>query len=221
MIRVSYPLKRDSPLYPGTPTLKITPDKSINQGDSSNTSIFTFSSHSTTHIDVPRHFCPNGYSVSDLPNDELVFFPAYCFDIPKSDDECICISDISNVSPLTLDAEALLIKTGFSQYRDCDNDRYSHHHPWVHPDLPDYLKKVFPNLKLVCFDILSISVPTHRQEGRQSHRAFLCGDPFILLMEDADLSDPRLLHKRHHLRIYPWLFEDTDGVPVVAFVTDE
>lgn len=221
MIRISYPLKRDSPLYPGTPSLKITPDKSINRGDSSNTSVFTFSSHSTTHIDVPRHFCPNGYSVSDFPKDELGFFPAYCFDIPKSDDECISISDIPpNVSAVS-DAEVLLIKTGFSQYRDSDTDRYSHHHPWVHPDLPEHLKMVFPDLKLVCFDILSISIPVHRLEGRQSHRAFLCGDPPILIMEDANLSDPRLLHKRHYLRIYPWIFEDTDGVPVVAFVTDE
>ena len=220
MIRISYPLRRDTPLYPGTAPLKITPDKSISRGDSSNTSIFTFSCHSTTHIDVPRHFCQNGYSVSDLPDDEMVFFPAYCLDIPKSDDECISTSDIPTISPDISDAEALFLKTGFYQYRLCDNDRYSNYHPWVHPDLPDMLRMVFPDLKLVCVDMLSISVPGHREEGRQSHRAFLCGNAPILLLEDADLSDPLLLHKRHHLRIHPWIFEDTDGVPVVAFVTD-
>jgi len=220
MIRISYPMRGDTPLYPGTAPLRITADKSIARGDSSNTSFFSFSSHSTTHIDVPRHFCQNGYPVSALAGDSIDFFPAYCLDIPKSDDECISAGDIEPLSSDISDARALLVRTGYSRYRFCDATRYTSRHPWVHPDLPPMLRKTFPHLELVGFDLLSISVPDHRTEGRLCHRAFLCTDNPILLMEDADLSGSLAMHSRYHLWIHPWIIEDVDGVPVVAFVTE-
>lgn len=221
MIRISYSLRRDSPLYPGTPPLLITSDKSLDRGDSSNSSVFALSSHSTTHLDMPLHFCPSGHSVSDLPGDELVFFPTYCLDVPKKDDECIADYDIPSSLAIHSDAEALLIKTGYSHFRLCGNDKYTHHHPWVHPDLPEYLRNVFPHLKLVCFDILSVSVPGHRHEGQKTHKSFLCGSPPILILEDANLSDRIAVNKKYFLRIYPWIFEDTDGVPVLAFLSEK
>jgi hypothetical protein len=56
----------------------------------------------------------------------------------------------------------------------------------------------------------------HRDEGRSCHRAFLCGSPPLLLLEDLDLSDPRLAGRDLSLWVYPWLREPLDGVPVVA-----
>jgi kynurenine formamidase len=151
----------------------------------------------------------------------LDFFPAYCLDIPKNDDECVSGVDIESRSSGISDARALLIRTGYSRYRDCDTTRYTSLHPWIHPDLPEVLRKTFPELKLVCFDLLSVSVPGHRAEGRLCHRAFLCTDTPILLMEDADLSGLLLAPSRYHLWIHPWIIEDTDGVPVAAFVTEK
>jgi len=221
MIPVSYPLQKDTPLYPGTVGLSITPFKSISNGDSSNSSIFSFCSHSTTHVDVPRHFCQEGSSVSDLLHAEMVYFPSYCLDIPKENDECIEADDFKTVPERKSDAKALLIKTGFARYRDVSRDRYINRHPWVHPDLPRFLREHFPRLELIGFDILSVSVPAHRQEGRQCHRAFLCDAPPVFIIEDADLSDPRLLKERLSLRIYPWILEAIDGVPVSAFAEEE
>ncbi|MCK9277823.1 MAG: cyclase family protein, partial [Methanoculleus sp.] len=62
----------------------------------------------------------------------------------------------------------------------------------------------------------SIATPSHPEEGRESHRAFLCGSPHIFLLEDVDLSYGRLLEEPWILRIYPVVFDDLDGVPVVA-----
>jgi len=220
MILISHPLTLDTPLYPGTPVLRIVPEKSIDDGNSSNSSIFTFSSHSTTHIDVPRHFCQDGKTVSDLLKRELSFSPAFCIDIPKGDDECLCPGDIQNERDCPLEIEALLIRTGYSRFRTNDPYRYINNHPWIHPDFPGVLRKKFPSLKIVCFDILSISTRSHSPEGRDAHRSFLCEKPPIFLIEDADLSSSCIRKEKLVLRIYPWIFENTDGVPVVAFLSE-
>jgi kynurenine formamidase len=67
-------------------------------------------------------------------------------------------------------------------------------------------------------DTISIATPSHRMEGRESHRAFLCDKDPIYLLEDADLSSIDSGEK-FALTIFPWLLEDLDGVPVTAFLT--
>ena len=81
--RISYNLDRQSPLYPGTPPVTIEPFRSIDRGDSANNSIITLSSHTGTHIDLPRHFCSSGKTVVEILEGENAVEPAYCYDIPK------------------------------------------------------------------------------------------------------------------------------------------
>ena len=55
-------------------------------------------------------------------------------------------------------------------------------------------------------------------EGRGAHKAFLCEGPPILLLEDANLSDKRLLDNKFDLLLYPWIIDELDGTPVTALV---
>lgn len=217
---ISHPLHRTAPLYPGTPPVGISQSKLIAAGDSANTSMITFSSHSGTHIDLPRHFCQNGASVSSMLSPETIIEPTYCIDVEKSGESPIRIEDLqpytSSSCNLIRNAEALLIRTGFSSVRATDPDTYAAAHPWVHPEVPDYLRRVCPSLRLFGIDTISIAVPSHRQEGRECHRAFLCQDPPILLLEDLNLGYPSLSDGPWRLRLYPVLFDELDGVPIIA-----
>ncbi|MGC9436288.1 MAG: cyclase family protein [Methanomicrobiales archaeon] len=216
IIPISYPMNRSSPLYPGTPPMTINPGKSMAAGDPANTSIITISSHAGTHIDAPGHFCPGGKPVSAVLAPETILAPAVCIDLPREGDAPIAAGDLLPFLPGIRDAGALLIRTGMYRLRREDPEMYASRHPWVHPDVPDFLRRHCPNLRLLGLDVISISTPSHREEGRESHRSFLCGSPPILLLEDADLSSKRIGSTSFTLRIYPVVHDDLDGVPVVA-----
>ena len=216
LIHISYPLEKHSPLYPGSPEVSFNPVRSIANKDSANTSMFSFGNHSGTHIDLPLHFCDNAFSVVDMLNSENVFSPAICIDIVKEPNSHICKADLEPFIEQIHDVEVVLIRTGFFRYRQDQSNVYTTSHPWIHSEVSDYLREISPQLKVVGIDTISISNPSHREEGRAAHRAFLCGEFPILLLEDVDLSDPRLIGNRFKLNIYPWVVDGVDATPVAV-----
>ena len=218
LIHISYPLEKKSPLYPGSPEVSLNPVRSIANNDSANTSMFSFGNHSGTHVDAPLHFCDNGFSVVDVLKSENIFSPAICIDIAKEPDSSISKADLEPFAEQICNVEALLIRTGFFRHRYDKSDVYTTSHPWIQPDVPEYLREICPRLKVVGLDTISISNPSHREKGHAAHKAFLCGEFPILLLEDADLSDPRLMGEIFELCVYPWLVDEVDATPVVALI---
>jgi len=220
IIPISYPLTAKTPLYPNTPAPVICPLRSIERGDSANTSIITFSTHTGTHIDVPRHFCKQGKTVADCLTGDTTFFPTYCIDVQKPESEEIGVSDLAgNISHIQ-DAEALLIRTGWHTRRSDDPERYCNDHPWISPEIPQFLREKCPRLRLFGIDQISVSSVLHRDEGHACHREFLCEEKSIFLLEDLNLSDTRV-NGSFRLYIYPFMIDDIDGVPVIAIVEIE
>lgn len=216
LIPISYPLSEKTPLYPNTPSLHIEPHKSMNRGDNTNSSLFTLSNHSGTHIDLPLHFCKNGKSVMDILKGENIFAPVYCLNIPKNLNEPVHPDDFQIFLPEIQHAEAILVRTG--SYRFRERPEYCSDYPYVDPEVPRYLRTHLPDLKLFGIDTLSVSNPSHKEAGRECHRNFLCNHQNIMILEDVDLADARLSEKPGILRLYPWLLEELDAVPVVAIV---
>ena len=110
------------------------------------------------------------------------------------------------------------------RYRKTDPEKYCSGHPWIHPEIPEFLRTTCPKLRLFGTDTISISNPQHREDGTACHRAFLCGNNSIILAEDLDLSDQTLTTSPLVVIFYPWIVNDMDGVPVLAFaesVSDE
>jgi arylformamidase len=196
----------------------VTPWRTFAGGHASSSSTLSFNTHSGTHVDAPLHFCPAGATIADLLGPGREFAPAAILDLPRTGDTCITPGDLAPLLPPAREARALLVRTGDSVRRGRDPEGYTGVHPWVHPDVPGFLRSSLPALRLFGLDTISISSPLHRDEGRACHRAFLCGSPPVLLLEDLDLSDLRLAGPGFSLRIYPWFREALDGVPVVALV---
>ena len=111
IIPISYPLNADSPLYPGTPPIKINPEKSIAKGDSANTSVISTSSHAGTHVDVPRHFCESGFSVRDVFQRVNSYSPVSVLIFPLQGRNQIRPEDLDEKLPGKEDAIVLLIRT--------------------------------------------------------------------------------------------------------------
>lgn len=206
-----------TPLYPNTPPPIIHSLRSTEKGDAANTSAITFSTHSGTHIDAPLHFCPGGKTISGCLTSDSTFFPAYCIDINKAESEEITVTDLEHCIAPVKDAEALLIHTGWDAVRLMDPDRYSHDHPWISPEVPQFLREKCPHLRLFGIDQISISSVLHREVGHESHRKFLCEGRPILILEDLNLSDTRIMGS-FRLHIYPFMIDEIDGVPVIAVI---
>lgn len=216
IIPISHPISCNTLIYPNTPLPEIRSHRSIAAGDSANTSFISLSNHTGTHIDMPLHFCKERESVKDMLRDYTVFTPTYCIDIPKAPADAVSQQDIL---PFVTDfhtAEALLIRTGTYASRNTTN--YISDYPRVKKEVPDFLRQNFPNLKLFGIDTLSVSNPSHREEGHECHRKFLCHDRSILILEDIDLSSKYLTQKPMDLVIFPWFVEKIDATPVTAFL---
>ena len=216
-VRISYPLDRRTPLYPGSPPVSFEPFRSTVRGDSSNSTIITFSSHAGTHIDLPRHFCGGGETVVDLLDEENVVEPVYCVDLPRPRGDSIHAGDLRSLA-IPGDARGLLVRTGFFQYRSKDPEIYTREHPWVDPGVATFLREKYPDLIVFGLDTISISNSLQRTAGHEAHRLFLCGKRPILLLEDLDLSFENLSLHPWKLTIYPLILDELDGVPVLAFL---
>ncbi len=214
LINLTHPLKRSSPIYVGTPEMDITPDKSIESGNSSNTSIISFSSHCGTHLDSPLHFCKNGKSISKGIPHTWTLEPAYCINLNKEPGECITVNNILEIIPEIRDAKAIIIKTGFGNYRNNKQEIYTNNNPWINPKVPAILHRELPDLVLFGIDTISISSPLHRDEGRECHRSFLCDKRPIWVLEDLNLENLTPENKRFKLTIFPYIHENIDGTPV-------
>ena len=217
IVPLSYPLSRESPLYPGSPEILINSIKSIDRGDNSNNSIVTFPAHAGTHIDLPRHFCRQGSTARDLLEYGSCIAPVYCYDLPKTTGTSISSDDLIGI-PVDRKARGILIRTGFYRYRQSDSETYLSGHPWIQPDVPDTLRKLFPELILFGIDTISISNPSKRAMGHEAHRSFLCRKPPIMLLEDTNLSYDCLTGRALMIHIYPIFLDELDGVPVIAIV---
>ncbi|MCS6806632.1 MAG: cyclase family protein [Acidobacteriota bacterium] len=69
---VTVTLSSQTPLYPGDPAVVIERKQQLDQGDLSNTSYYSFGSHTGTHVDAPSHFVKEGITVDQIPPEWLI-----------------------------------------------------------------------------------------------------------------------------------------------------
>jgi len=208
---LSYPLGRDTPVFPGTPPLRIEPFQTIERHGSRSFTV-TMNTHAGTHVDLPAHFHQEGRGASEL-GALLTLAPVLCIDLPAEG------------GPLRLEvlpteaeeAEALLLRTGHYRYRAADPERYRGEGPWLHPDGARRLAAL-PRLRAVGLDTLSAASPSYPEEGTEVHRLLLRPERPILVLEDLDLSSSELAQGRWRMLIAPLLVDDVDATPVTVLL---
>lgn len=219
LIKLSHNLSERTPFYSSLPKPQLKQLYDLAHGDTCNSFYFTTSNHCGTHVDAPRHFNPQGRSITDYALSEFVFQQPAIADLPLQDGELITPHHLEPAlakTPATVDI--ILLRTGFGAHRH-DERRYIDNGPGFGPEAAEYLMSRFPALRAIAMDIPSVSALTHEQAGAEAHRVFLGCTAYaerpVLLVEDANL--PPNLPPLERVFVIPWLFDGLDSAPCTMF----
>jgi arylformamidase len=208
MIWLSHPLSQNTPAYANGKGLEVAPSKQLCEGDSCNQLYFAMSNHLGTHVDAPKHFVEAGMSVTDYAAKDWVFDRPFLIDVPTAPGETLSAAAIDRVVGLANDADLLLIRTGFEQYRS--SSPYWQESPIIHSDVITVLDQYFPKLKAIALDTISISSLLDREMGRATHKVLLSRG--LRIFEDVALA--HIEKNLKQVMAFPLLLDDADGAPV-------
>jgi kynurenine formamidase len=217
-ISLAHPLSETTPLYGGGDRVTIARVRSMAAGQTSNNSELALPAHAGTHIDAPRHFDPTGRTLDSYPADHWHAERPWLIDCVAEAGELLGLARLAlDLEAIPLDCDLLLLRTGFEQRRATDPETYSLRGPGLAPEVCDWLRR-HRRLRMLGLDFISVSSFSHRDEGRQAHRALLAahdsGTEPILPVEDMALG--RLATAPAESWIIPILFLEADGAPVTA-----
>jgi arylformamidase len=201
-IFLSHFINDQTPLYGGGKGLiKFEKISSISQGNTANSIYFRMPNHSGTHIDFPLHFSNDAKSINDYPPEFWIFRNVGFIN------SSIC--SVENLfSELNKNIEFLIIKTGFGKYRG--EKKYWSEQPIIPSALATSIKRNFPKIRAIGFDMISLTSKLDREEGRKAHEEFLLKEN-ILVVEDMDLC--KINMPPLDLYVFPLLLEKADGSP--------
>lgn len=195
---ITVPLSATLTVYPGDPTVNITPVTRLAKGDVANISHLALGSHSGTHLDVPRHFFAQGDSLDRLDLNTLI--------------GPVRVVAVRGQHPITVDVLQTL-ELGTAQ-RILFKTRNSH--LWERPDFhPDYIALtasaahylVARGVKLVGIDYLSVDA--YEANDFPVHRILLGAN--VLILEGLDLR--AVPAGDYELIALPLRVQDGDGAP--------
>lgn len=215
LIYLSHVVSESTPVYGGGVGAKIVRNRAIEQGDGCNTQLWELPNHVGTHIDAPRHFFADGPTIDSYPPEFWICNNVAFVTIHLEAARWIGVEDMRG--KFRMDADCLIIKTGFQKWRG--GDVYCLDNPGLSAGLAEWLRENCPNLRFIGMDFISVSRFSDREGGRAAHREFLnpplTGNP-ILPVEDMDLS---LLHDGQRIDsilLVPVRVAATDGSPVTV-----
>ncbi|MDO5054774.1 cyclase family protein [Pasteurella oralis] len=187
---LSYPLDVKDPGFPGEPTLTYDICTSTAQGDVYNSAIIHLFNHFGTHFDAPKHFNPNGLSITELPLTQFIYEKPLLIDVPKTAGTLIEPEDLEPYLAQIQQADGLFIRTGLEQLRVDDPQQYAANGGAVSIQAAKYLIDHASNLKAIGFDFISLASPANPDHGVEAHQVMLgmYKDNFICIIEDMKLS---------------------------------
>jgi len=212
LIYLSYLLDSNTPTYGNRNKFSCEKKSNISKGDVANDSSIETTVHIGTHIDMPYHFFEDGQSIEDFDIDYFQFSNILFIEMqPKhvivKDDLISILEDKENKEQYDL----LIVKTGICYKRD--KDIFWEENYGFAPEVANYLRKYFPNIRAIGFDSVSVSSFTNRMLGREAHKAFLNPNNPILILEDMDLTILSNNSKIINLTIAPLRISKCDGLP--------
>jgi arylformamidase len=174
--------------------------------------------HFGSHVDGPNHFNPDGIKIAQVPLERFVYECPVLLDVPKSDAELVGREELEPHEAAIAEADVLLLRTGWSELRKSDPERYAHVGPGVAPEACTNLIDGFPGLKALALDCISVaSYARIDPEGIVAHQ-ILCGvgrgDRYVLIIEDLDLA---AYPPGRPARLYALFAEATDSSPCTVF----
>jgi arylformamidase len=201
---VSVSLRHGGLVYPGNPTIAITPQQAISQGAGANVSRLDFGSHTGTHVDAPKHFFDDGAGVDTLPLDLLIGqarLLAFSDAVMSIGEAELAPHDLTGVT-------RLLLRTRNSAWLASGSTEFHKDYTYVAPDGAEYLASA--GVKLVGVDYLSVE--QFHSGHHRTHRTLLGRG--IVIVEGLALAEPPA--GEYELICLPLRLEGLDGAPARA-----
>ena len=211
LVKLSFNLDPGDPLPPAIPPVEIERLFDVAKGDEANGYILHFANHSGTHVDAPQHVDGSGLSITQFRMEEFIFKAPLFIDVNLGDDELVRPEHLEIHSSELSKCDMLMIRTGYSEVRASDPQRYCFHGPGFSIAGAEYLRR-FPNLRAFGMDTISFACISHLDEGMKAHKVLLGGEGRrFLIIEDVDLGGDISNIKR--VVLMPWLNEGIDSAP--------
>ncbi len=194
LIELSSLLQENMPRWPTNPTERIDADLLMERGDICNASSVYHHMHNGTHVDAPLHFSKNGKNICEIPIENFCFYSPLLLTIKKQADEKVTIDDLTQYESKIMQADILCIYSGFSDLKETDPETYIYRFPSFTKEAALYLRTVFPKLKAIAVDFLSVdSAKNGASEGFLAHKALIDtledGETrTLLIFEDVNLN---------------------------------
>ena len=215
-IFLSYLLSEELSGYGNGKRIEIIQTRNIANGDASNNSQIVLPTHFGTHIDFSYHFDNIGKTISTYQASDFIFDKIGFVDISslKPTNYLISVVDLENFinqPPYNKNAELLIIKTGFSYNRG--KSEYWESNWGFDLGTASLIRKYFPSIKAVAFDLISLNSYKQREIGRKAHKEFLIKEG-ILIIEDVDLRSISRNTNFKKVMVIPLRFDNAEGAPV-------
>ncbi len=209
LIWLSHIIDHSTPLYGGSGVLDIRQDRLMTSGDTCNTHTLFLPNHAGTHVDVPYHFISSGKRIEYFAPEAWIFNSPKVIEIPAEPGQLLTLQSLGRSILGDTTTDMVLLRTGFERHRGTDH--YWNNNPGIAPETAGHLHELFPSLRAVGVDTISISAARHREQGREAHKAFLSRD--LLVFEDMSLRHIRPGARLHTVIAFPLRFEGGDGAP--------
>ena len=128
------------------------------------------------------------------------------------------VEPLINKVSIAENIDLLIVKTGFSEKRN--TNEYWEFSYGFNLGVASLLRKRFPNIRVLAFDMISLSSFQQREIGRKSHIEFLVENN-ILIVEDVDLSEIDQDTKIEQVILAPLRFENAEGAPLIILAKIE
>ncbi len=202
---ISVTIKNGVVHYPGSTAVEVALKKSMERGDSGNTSSLSCSAHTATHVDAPFHFIQDGMTIPQLDLSTLMGTAR----VAALDVE----GEILPKHLETLDlkgVERLLFKTRNSNFMYEPEFRED----YTHFGVPGSQFLVSRGIKLVGIDY--ITVEAYGVRGAPAHKVLLGSGMIILEGIDLRAIEPG----DYQLICLPLKLEPGDGAPARAVLVE-
>ena len=199
---------------------RISVDITNNQdnGDSCNGSSLNLPTHYGTHIDFPYHFSKEHKTSDNYSAEDFIFSNILFLDLTECRHENLLISVETiqkKIESLNYDsnAELLLVKTGFC-YRRHDTE-YWQNNLGFGLGTAKYIREILPNVKVIAFDLISITSYQNRKIGRVVHKEFLIEEDIVIVAIKPTFIAPEVDEDTiiNQLIISPLRVNNLDGAP--------
>lgn len=172
----------------------------------------SFYTHSGTHIDAPRHFSKNGYTISQIPLDILVN-KGVILDMPKGEAEEITAEDFEKANAKTPieRGDTVIVNTGW--HRRWDEPDFAKRFPGIMKSGAEWL--VNAGVKMVGVDWICIDHPSQTDMGDNSwasHKTVLSNN--IPVIENIGGDVDKVSGRRVTIIAAPVKIVDGDGFPL-------